>query len=561
MDKPLIVEYRDAIERGWIDIKGERKRLVVGWKIKKVIDILCGYLDDPRFYFEPTKCYKRFDFMETLCLQGKKPYYNKPVELMLWQKAIFEAAYSFYEKETNMRLINKCLIEVGRKNGKSTMMAADINTDLFIGEGGTRICCASNEDKTAKFIWSEVAGMRKRLDLHDETTRKNLAELNNDKRDITIVRMSGKSVNDGDNFYKVVQDEGWDCKTDELPEACERSCSTNDDYLYFIISTNGFLNDMWFDHQLEYANAWLNGEIEDIHFLPFLFEQDEENEIFGNDRDLWQKANPSLIYGVKKWSFIEKNMVKARIDKETRLNLMCKDFNIKISNSRQWLTFEEYSYDMEEWTLNDFRGTYGYGAVDLSDVGDLTCAGIVFVKDNIKYAHIQFFIPESKLKNNDSDNGANYQEWSQTINKITGEPYVIVCKGNRINQKDVADWYQRLRDKYQIEPYTIGYDRWHSDMFLHWCDKKTGYGFRTEMIPQGKYLSFPMKSVERDLADRLLNYGNNPVLKYCFNNTSAKIVGDSILPEKIDGLYSRKIDGVVTLIMLYATLDKVDIGG
>ena len=41
-----------------------------------------------------------------------------------------------------------------------------------------------------------------------------------------------------------------------------------------------------------------------------------------------------------------------------------------------------------------------------------------------------------------------------------------------------------------------------------------------------------------------------------FSNTSAKIVGDSIQPEKMDGLYSRKIDGVVTLIMLYATLDK-----
>ena len=40
-----------------------------------------------------------------------------------------------------------------------------------------------------------------------------------------------------------------------------------------------------------------------------------------------------------------------------------------------------------------------------------------------------------------------------------------------------------------------------------------------------------------------------------------KIVGDSIQPEKMDGLYSRKIDGVVTLIMSYATLDKVDIGG
>ena len=68
-----------------------------------------------------------------------------------------------------------------------------------------------------------------------------------------------------------------------------------------------------------------------------------------------------------------------------------------------------------------------------------------------------------------------------------------------------------------------------------------------------------MKTVERDLNAKLINYCNNPVMKYCFNNTSAKIVNDLIMPEKIDGQYSRKIDGVVALIILYATLEKNEI--
>ena len=436
------------------------------------------------------------------------------------------------------------------------MMAADVNHDLFIGPEGTRICVASNEDKTAKFIWSEVAGMRKRLDLKDEITRKNLAELTNDQRDITVLRMSGRSVNDGDNFYKVVQDEAWDCKTNELPEACERSCSTQPDYVYFIISTNGTVNNGWYDDQLAYANAWLNGEVEDLHYLPFLFEQDDDREIFGNDRDVWQKANPSLIYGVKKWDFIENNMIKAKVDKKTRLQLMCKDFNIKISNSEQWLAYDEYSYNQEPFTLEEFRHHLALGATDLSDTGDLTTASVLLCKagSNQKYVVMQFFIPEAKLK--DGDYGAEYVKWSKTINPVTGVPYVIVIKGNRIDQKVVADWYQMLRDKYEIETYVIGYDKWNGSMFEHWCDKKTGYGFNLEIIRQGKYLSFAMRSVERDLYDRLINYGDNPVLKYCFNNTSAEFdeKSDSIQAVKIEGQYSRKIDGVVTLIMLYQTL-------
>jgi phage terminase large subunit-like protein len=106
----------------------------------------------------------------------------------------------------------------------------------------------------------------------------------------------------------------------------------------------------------------------------------------------------------------------------------------------------------------------------------------------------------------------------------------------------------------------IGYDPWHSDIFLLWCDKKTGYGFNTMKIYQNsKLMSFPMKTVERDLHAKIINYGNNPVMKYCFGNMSAKIVGDFIMPEKIDGQYSRKIDGVVALIILYATLEKNEV--
>ena len=472
--------------------------------------------------------------------------------------------YTALEKEQQDLLITEALLEVGRKNGKSTMVAADMNANLFVGGGGRQYIISSNDEKQCNLIFNETKHMRQRLDTKNELTNDNLVEIKNAKKNIKITKMSSKTQNkDGRNCIGAVVDEIHDLKDDEIVEAVKRSMSTHDERLLIMVSTNGFINDGFMDKKLRYANAWLQGEIDDIHYLPFLFEMDSEEEVWSGDREIWQKANPSLIYGVKKYAFLEESILKAQLDRESRIHMLTKDFNIKVGNSTQWLESTIYDYDQEEWTLNDFKGALSICATDLSDTGDLTTASCLFIKpeDTTKYVCMQFFIPESKLK--DKDNGAKYVEWSKTINKQTGEPYVIVCKGNRINQKDVADWYQRLRDRYQIEPYTIGYDKWHSDMFLHWCDKKTGYGFRTEMIMQGKYLSFPMKMVERDLTDRLINYGENPVLKYCFSNCSAKIVGDSIQPEKMDGLYSRKIDGVVTLIMLYATLDKSEfyIGG
>lgn len=558
---PYIIQYHEAIKRGWLEIDGQKVNLVVGQKIKKVIERLVGYFDDPRIKFDPTYCYKKIKFQETLCLQSKKPYYNKPLKLMLWQKAFWEAIYAFYDADTGFRLINEALLEVARKNGKSTMIAGDANADLFIGEGGVMLCCCSNDDKQARLIWGEIAQMRQRLDTKNRMTSNTLVDIKNNLKNIQIVRMSSKTQNkDGFNFVKTYHDEAHDCKDDKIAEACQRSMSTHDEHLFITVSTNGFLNDMYFDKKLEYANAWLNGEIEDIHYLPFLYEQDDESEVWAGNPDLWQKSNPSLIYGVKKWANIEKSIKKAMIDKESRLHLLCKDFNIKVSNAKAWLTLDEYDYESEHFTIQDFCNSIALGAVDLSDCGDLTVAEILLMRqgDPIKYVIPQFFIPESKL--GDKDNGAKYEEWARTINPQTGEPYLTVIKGNKIEQKHVADWFQSLRDKYEIETIMIGYDKWHSDVFLMYCDKKTGYGFNTMPIEQhSKRMSFPMKTVERDLQDRLINYGNNPIMKYCFNNMSAKIVGDLIMPEKIDGQYSRKIDGVVALIILYATLEKNEI--
>ena len=555
-----IYQYNEAIKKGYIEIDGVRKPLIVGSKIKKVIKKLMGYFEDERFIFDPTQCYKRFKFEETLCLQGYAPFYNKPISLMLWQKAFYEAIYSFYEKSTGLRLITKAELEVARKNGKSTMIAADINADLFIGEGGINIACVSNDDRQAKFIWSEVAGMRARLDIKNEITNHNLTEIKNNLRNIKVFRLSSKTQNkDGFNLKKVVQDEKHDAKTGEIAEAAERAQSTHEERLNIGVSTNGFLVDMFYDKELEYANAWLNDEIDNIHYIAFLFEQDEESECWG-DIELLQKSNPSLIYGVKKYSFLEESRQKALIDKESRMHFLTKDCNIKCNNSSAWLMLEDYTYEQEPFTLEDFRDSVCLGGVDLADCGDLAVAEALFMKrgDNTKYVVPQFFIPQSKLK--DKDNGAKYEEWANTINPVTGMPYITVCKGNKIDQKHIADFFQSLRDKYNIETIMIGYDPWHSDVFLLWCDKKTGYGFETMKIYQNsKLMSYPMKTVERDLHEKLINYANNPVMQYCFGNMSAKIVGDLIMPEKIDGQYSRKIDGAVALIILYATLEKNEV--
>ena len=78
MSKTFIEQYRDEIKKG---------NIIAGYWIKKELDNLIDDLNDDRFYFDTKEAYRRIKFIETCCLQSKKPYYMKPVELMLWQKA------------------------------------------------------------------------------------------------------------------------------------------------------------------------------------------------------------------------------------------------------------------------------------------------------------------------------------------------------------------------------------------------------------------------------------------------------------------------------------------
>ena len=116
-----------------------------------------------------------------------------------------------------------------------------------------------------------------------------------------------------------------DSKTNEIFMACWESMSVKDDPLLIACTTEGFVNDGLLDEKTAYARGVLHGEIEDEHFLPWLFTQDNEAEVF-QDRWTWCKSNPSLIYGVKKWNFIEKNMIKAKQSQTSKVHMLCKDF-------------------------------------------------------------------------------------------------------------------------------------------------------------------------------------------------------------------------------------------
>lgn len=280
-------EYYSEIQKG---------NIIVGLELKTELQKLIRDLDDPRYRYDLEESHLRIEFMENLCLQSKKPFYNMPMQLLLWEKAFIETIYSFkvYDEELKrwVRRFQNILLLIARKNGKTTLMAADAHTDLRIGEGGMDIVCASNDDKQASLLWNEVDNMRKRIDPHSKITHKNMSQICNTKKNITIFKMSSKTQNkDGRNIDKMYMDESHDAPNDEIAEAGQKSMSTKDEPLFINLTTEGFINDGYLDHELVYAREVIFDETDDIHYLPWLYTQDSEEEIW-QDEQSWYKSNP-----------------------------------------------------------------------------------------------------------------------------------------------------------------------------------------------------------------------------------------------------------------------------
>ena len=533
-----VEEYWSMIQNG---------EVTVGYWIKKEIRNLINDLNDPRYIYDTTEAHKRIKFQETLCLQSKAPYYMKPLKLLPWQKAWWEVVYSFKMADTGTRRFTEGLLEVARKNGKSTMFAADGNTDLFIGDGGTSICCCSNDDRQAKLIWEEIGGMRQRLDQKKTITGQNLTEIKNKLKNITVFRLSSKTQNkDGFNITKTYLDESHDIAEEngqsEIAEAAWRGMSSQEEPLFLNCTTQGFNRDCYFDKKIAYAKKVIDGEIDDIHFIAFLYEQDSEQEVW-QDENSWYKSNPSMQYGVKKIGKLRRDVETAKYDKATRIHLLTKDFNIPMNNAEAWLMLEDYDYPTEVYDLEEFRGAFCLGFVDLSATTDLSNAKILLMKpgDKTKYIYSHYWIPESKLSDSDDkEAGAEYSEWAR-------DNFVSIHEGNEIDLSQVADWFFWLYKEYKIKPYMTGYDQRFSKTFT---DRMDEYNLATEMILQGKVLSNAMKLTEAELKSKNVNYNQNPVDKWCLGNCSIEVDGlGNIMPVKIQA--NKRIDGAVTFIGLY----------
>lgn len=543
-----LIEYREAIRRG---------EIIAGNELITELDNLINDMDDPRYIYDTTDADIRINFMQGCIRLTKSPFYNKPMRLMLWQKAYIEALYSFKMadkfytdnsgRRRNVDRFQESILLIARKNTKSETCSALILTESIIGNEGADLVCSSNDDIQASILYDAIDTMRLLIDPDQLDTAKNQRFIRILPTNSKIFKLSDRTRNkEGRNIDFAVIDEVHEMKTNVIIKSIQQSQSLKDNPKCVEITTEGFVNDGALDDILKKARAIIRGEDDGVsaeRFLPWLYTQDSEIEVW-TDPKTWQKSNPSLGT-VKRWDYLEKQIDLAKKSKSDRIFVLSKDFNFKQNAVQAWLNTEDYKY-VSKYDLDDFRGALCLGAVDLSETTDMTSAKLLLMRkdDRTKYIHQHYWIPESKLTNaDDLQAGAKYKEWAQ-------KGLLTICEGNDIELSAVADWFYDMYVEHRFKLYKCGYDVKFSKDFLRQMES---YGFETEIVLQNKLtLSNAMKLCESDLKSQYVNYNENEIDQWCLGNAAMEMDNlGNVQAVKIAGQPGKRIDGAVTLIILY----------
>ncbi len=543
-DNSFLLHYHAEIESG---------KIIVGQELWQELENLKEDFCNDEYFYNTENAQLRMNFMENCVRLTKSPYYNKPMKLMLWQKAFIETMYSFKMSETGFDRFKKILLLIARKNTKSETSSAIGLSELVVGNEGADIVCSSNDDNQASITYDAIDTMRSLIDPDNMDTKRNQRFILNKVTNTKVFKLSDRTRNkEGRNIDFAIIDETHEMKENIIAKSIEQSQSLKDNPKFINITTEGFVVDGYLDNELKKARAIIKGEDDGVaaqRFLPWLYTQDSENEIWQNEKS-WVKSNPTLGI-VKKWDYLREQVDIAKKSKADRVFVLAKDFNIKQNTAQSWLNIEEYDYKLT-YDIENFKGSYCLGAVDLSETTDLTNAKILMMKpgDPTKYIYSHYFIPESKLENSDDRNaGAKYNEWQE-------QGILTITEGSDIDLSKVADWFYRLYELYDIKLFKCGYDQRFVKDFLSQMEMYgwTKSGKDLDMILQNaQTLTNAIKLCEADFKHQLINFNDNEMDKWCLKNACLRVDERDNQSQclLVKSQASKRIDGAVALVILY----------
>jgi phage terminase large subunit-like protein len=523
-----VTEYAKAIKSGEITAN-KWVKLAANRHLKD--------LKEKKWLFDESKAKQVFRFFEIL-RHTKGEMAGQPFKLEDWQKFIIGSIFGWVD-EYGRRRYRRAYIEIGRKNGKTTLAAGVALYGLLVDdEEAPEIYTAATKLDQAAICYEEAFRMCDNEYLQGEITAKF-----NSHNNRTIVAGNGKmkplssehKTLDGLNPHYAIIDEYHAHPNDELYNVIRNGMGARAQPLLFTITTAGFNRESACYKHREYCQKVLEGQIEDERLFAIMYSLDAGDE--WTDEKNWIKANPNYGISVNPDHVIQQ-LSEAKEIKSKEVEFRTKLLNEWTDSAITWIadsTWKQGSKDVEV-----VAGAKCWAGLDLASSKDFSAACRVFETTRGIEAEFKFWLPEEAVKERKDGAGDSIRKWVDM-------GYIVATPGNVTDydyiKRDLLEWFE----DYELQ--TFNYDRYNSTQLV--------INLMNEGLPMNAYsqgiisMNTPVREIERLAGRGQLIHGGNPVMNWMISNVMLK--SDSGGNVKIDKeRSSAKVDGPVALAMALA---------
>ena len=534
-------------------------KYVVGRWVERIYEYIVTGLEGKKFFYDGKKANDAIEWIEAHCFHTEGPLAPGPLVLEVWQKALIASIYGIVDKD-GRRQFREVLLLVARKCGKSKLASALGDYEFRNQEYGSRVFCIAPKLEQADLVYNDIWQMVtldpeyvQLKEIYSERDTRGMKV--KDDSDLPRHRMSDLAVPATNSTVKKIafsakKSDGFNpslCICDEVAswegdgglkqyEVMKSGMGARPEGILLSCTTSGYINDSIYDELIKRSTRFLLGDSKETKLLPVLYMIDDIEK--WNDIGELRKSIPNLGVSVSVDYMLEEIAI-AEGSLSKKAEFLTKYCNIKQNSSLAWLPAQDVeAISGEPLRLEDFRGCYAVGGIDLSQTTDLTACLVLVEKNGQINAFARFFMPGEKLQSATERDGVPYSAFIERgFLSLSGE--------NFVDYNDCFEWFRMLVEQYEILPLKVGYDRYSSQYLIQ--DMKQ-YGFHCDDVYQGDNLWPVIQETEGLIKDKRINIGDNDLLKSHLLNSAVKMSVERGRGRLIKLNPTSRIDGTAALL-------------